>query len=327
MWAAQLITPRKFRITSLPLPVPNRAQVRIKIDYCGICSSNLGPWKGAPWFSYPFEPGAPGHEAVGTVDAVGQDVSDALVGQKVAMLSSHGFAEYDLAGANAFVALQDLSVEQIFLGEPLGCAINVFRRSGVKQKDWVAIVGIGFLGAILLQLCLDQGARVLCFSRRQFARDLALRLGASFAASVNSPQNLLDDVARLTEGKLCDVVFEAGGAQLTLDIASQLVKERGRLIIAGYHQDGGRTVNMQQWNWRGLDVINAHEREEAVYIAGIHAAAAAVQKGLIQLNGLITNIFPLNRIEEGFELADSRPEGFLKAIVQFAADPMVLNAL
>ena len=47
-------------------------------------------------------------------------------------------------------------------------------------------------------------------------------------------------------------------------------------MIAGYHQDGLRQVNMQLWNWRGIDVINAHERDPRVYISGMHAAANAI---------------------------------------------------
>ena len=50
-------------------------------------------------------------------------------------------------------------------------------------------------------------------------------------------------------------------------------------MIAGYHQDGPRQVNMQLWNWRGLDVINAHERDPAVYVQGIREAVEAVAAG------------------------------------------------
>lgn len=55
----------------------------------------------------------------------------------------------------------------------------------------------------------------------------------------------------------------------------------GRLIIAGYHQDGPRQVDMQQWNWRGLDVINAHERDPAVAARGLREAMSAVDSGSI----------------------------------------------
>ena len=72
---------------------------------------------------------------------------------------------------------------------------------------------------------------------------------------------------------------------------------------------------MQQWNWRGIDVINAHERDEAVYVEGIRAAAAAVAGAIIRLDELISHFFPLDRIEEGFRMLELKPEGFIKGVV------------
>jgi D-arabinose 1-dehydrogenase-like Zn-dependent alcohol dehydrogenase len=62
MLAAVLVRLREFELKELEIFEPAADEVRIKVEYCGICSSNLAPWKGAPWFSYPFPPGAPGHE-------------------------------------------------------------------------------------------------------------------------------------------------------------------------------------------------------------------------------------------------------------------------
>jgi threonine dehydrogenase-like Zn-dependent dehydrogenase len=90
---------------------------------------------------------------------------------------------------------------------------------------------------------------------------------------------------------------------------------RGRLVIAGYHQDGMRQVNVQLWNWRGLDVINAHERDPAAYTAGIAGALDAMQSGRMDPDRLYTHRIPLARAGEAFELLRLRPEGFVKAVV------------
>jgi threonine dehydrogenase-like Zn-dependent dehydrogenase len=87
------------------------------------------------------------------------------------------------------------------------------------------------------------------------------------------------------------------------------------LVIAGYHQDGPRQVNMQLWNWRGLDVINAHERDPQRYADGLHAAIAAVATGRIDPSPLYTHRFALKELPQAFELMRSRPDGFLKAVV------------
>jgi threonine dehydrogenase-like Zn-dependent dehydrogenase len=76
-------------------------------------------------------------------------------------------------------------------------------------------------------------------------------------------------VETLTEGRFCEVVIEATGKQEALDFASQITGIRGRLVIAGYHQDESRKINLGLWNWQGLDVINAHERDPAISIRGV----------------------------------------------------------
>ena len=112
-----------------------------------------------------------------------------------------------------------------------------------------------------------------------------------------------------------DRVLEAAGVQTTLDLASRLTAERGRLVIAGYHQDGLRTVDMQRWNWLGIDVVNAHERDPAVYVEGIRAAVEAVAAARLDPRPLITHTFTLERAAEAFDVARTRPDGFLKAVV------------
>src|SRR5690606_11954840 len=122
-------------------------------------------------------------------------------------------------------------------------------------------------------------------------------------------------VKRLTNGKGCEVVIEAVGLQWPLDLAAELTAERGRLVIAGYHQDGARQVNMQLWNWRGLDVINAHERDPKIYYSGMRKAVDAVASGRLDPTLLYTHQFDLNEIGKAFQTMKERPEKFLKALV------------
>jgi 2-desacetyl-2-hydroxyethyl bacteriochlorophyllide A dehydrogenase len=314
MLAAVLVRPRGFELQELEILEPAADEVRIKVEYCGICSSNLAPWKGAPWFSYPFPPGAPGHESVGVVDQVGKEVSGLKAGQPVSVLGNSGFAEFELAKAKSVIPISGNN-KIPFLGEPLGCAINIFRRSQIKRNDWVAIVGTGFLGAILLQLTAEAGAKTIAISRRPSALRLAERMGAHLTFSLENRDHLLEAVRKATDGSMCNVVIEAAGVQETLDLASDLTGTRGRLVIAGYHQDGPRMVNMQEWNWRGIDVINAHERDEAVYLEGIREAAEAVASAKIRLGELVSHFFPLERIGEGFQTLEQRPPDFFKAVV------------
>jgi threonine dehydrogenase-like Zn-dependent dehydrogenase len=159
------------------------------------------------------------------------------------------------------------------------------------------------------------GATVYAFSRRRFSREVAVRMGAKSAHGVDDAE---DRAATIQDqhGRLCDVVIEAAGAQQALDAATTLTRVRGRLVVAGYHQDGPRTVNMQLWNWRGIDVINAHERDPERYVSGMRRAIAAMADGELDPGSLHTHAFPLEKLNEAMPMLHDRPDGFVKAIVR-----------
>jgi threonine dehydrogenase-like Zn-dependent dehydrogenase len=313
MQAAVLTGAQRLRVVSLALPEPGPHDVRIRLEGCGVCASNLPVWEGRPWFAYPLAPGAPGHEGWGRVDAVGRDVRGHALAERVAMLSSHAYATYDIAQADAVVPLPARLEGMPWPGEALGCAMNVFRRSMIHPDQTVAIIGIGFLGALLTALAIQAGARVIAISRRTFALEIARQYGATTTIRLDDPQHVVKHVHALTGGAGCERVIEAVGQQEPLDLAGELTRVGGRLIIAGYHQDGLRQVNMQLWNWRGLEVINAHERDPAVILEGMRMAVNAVTRGTLNPMPLYTHKAPLEQLPMVFAAMQQRPDGFLKA--------------
>jgi threonine dehydrogenase-like Zn-dependent dehydrogenase len=317
MRAAVVTGPGQMRVDEVARPEPGPGQVRLRLEGCGVCASNLTPWAGPEWMQFPTEPGGLGHEGWGVVDAVGEGVEGLAVGDRVAALSYKAYAEYDLADADAVVRLPEALAGQPFPGEPLGCAMNIFHRSDIRPGQTVAIVGIGFLGAILTQLATQAGARVIAISRRAYSLDLARRMGAADVIPMEDHHAIIERVKDLTGGVFCDRVIEAVGKQWPLDLAAELTRERGKLIVAGYHQDGPRQVNMWLWNWRGLDVINAHERDPKVYIQGMREAVEAVASGRLDPGSLYTHTFPLDRLGDALDATRDRPDGFLKALVTF----------
>ncbi|HEV7990596.1 MAG TPA: zinc-binding dehydrogenase [Gemmatimonadaceae bacterium] len=297
------------------LPDPGATEVRVRLEGSGVCASSLPMWEGREWFEYPQSPGTPGHEGWGVIDAVGDDVDGLVVGQRVAALSYRAFAEYDVASAQAVVPLPSSLDEREVPGEPLGCAMNILRRSAIEPGQTVAIVGIGFLGALLTQLASDAGARVIAISRRPFALDVARQFGASETITLDDHQRIIDRVKSLTGGEGCERVIEAVGLQWPLDLAAELTRERGRLVIAGFHQDGPRSVNMFLWNWRGLDVVNAHERDPLIYARGIREAVDAMARGVLDPAPLFTHRYPLDELGDAMEATRERPDGFMKALI------------
>ncbi|TFI58144.1 L-iditol 2-dehydrogenase [Sphingomonas parva] len=315
MRAAVLEGPGRMKVAEVDVPLPGAGQVRVRLEGCGVCASNLTPWQGPEWMQFPTEPGALGHEGWGVIDAVGEGVDGLAVGDRVAALSFKSYGEYDVAEADAVVKLPEALAGKPFPGEPLGCAMNIFRRSDIRAGQTVAIVGIGFLGAILTRLATDAGARVIAVSRRPFSLDVARRFGAVETIAMDDHWRIIEQVKALTDGKFCDRVVEAVGKQWPLDLAGELVREGGKLIVAGYHQDGPRQINMQMWNWKGIDVINAHERDPEVAMQGIRDAVDAVASGRLDPSPLYTHAYPLERLGEALDATRDRPDGFLKALV------------
>ncbi len=315
MRTARLVQPGRFELAEREPPKPGAGQVLVRIEGCGLCASNLGPWGGIQGVGYPMDPGAPGHEVYGRVAAVGEGVGHVRAGDAVTALSYNGFADYDVADGGNVVALPSGLAGRAVLGEPVACSVNIDRRAGIQEGDTVVILGVGFLGAILTRLARAHGhARVIAVSRRRDALAMAERMGADQVLGFD--EDVHSAVFGATNGQGADVVIECTGKQRPLDLGAELLRVRGRLIIAGYHQDGARTVNMQLWNWRGLDVVNAHERDPRIYTRGMEEGVRLLAEGTLDLDPLLTHFFPLAEINHAFEMAATRPEGFFKAVVR-----------
>jgi threonine dehydrogenase-like Zn-dependent dehydrogenase len=275
MRAAVLSGPGRAVVERAAVPEPGPGEVLVRVEGCGVCGSSLPLWQGRPWFTYPAEPGAPGHEAWGRADD----------GRRVTGLSLHGFAEHTVMREDELVELPPELDGIPFPGEALGCAVNVVRRAGVLAGDEVAIVGMGFLGTAAARVCELLGADVTPVRRGETPARPFVR------------------------------VIEAAGTQEALDVASSLVATGGLLAIAGFHQDGLRRIDLQSWNWRGLDVVNAHEREPRRVIGGIREAVTLAATGALDVEALVTDRFRLDEIGAAFAAASRRERGFLKAVV------------
>lgn len=317
MEAMEITAPKTITIKQIEKPEPAADEVRIKMEGCGLCASNLPVWEGREWFQYPVQAGNPGHEGWGRIDAIGKDVQGFQKGERVAAITYNAFAAYDITKASNLIKLPATLDGMPFPGEPLGCAMNIFERSDIRAGQTVAILGVGFLGALLIQLAHHAGAKVIAISRKNSSLELARKLGADEVLPMDDHWKIIEQVKQLTNEKFCERVIEATGKQWPLDLAAELTGIRGKLVIAGYHQDGTRQVNMQLWNWRGIDVINAHERDPEEYLKGMRNSVKAVMDGRINPQPLFTHVFPAEELQQAFELHHQNPEGFTKALITF----------
>ena len=208
MKVAQVSKPGgNFEIVERPIPEPGRAQVRIKVEACGVCHSDaIVKQSGFPGLQYPR---VPGHEIAGRIDAVGADVAQWKPGQRVGVgwhgghcfvcdpcrrgnfilcqvekitgiSCDGGYAEYVVVPAEAVAALpDDLPADE---AAPLLCAgitvYNSLRNAGARAGDLVAIQGIGGLGHLGIQFARQMGFRTVAIGRGGDKEALVKQLGA-----------------------------------------------------------------------------------------------------------------------------------------------------
>ncbi|HLT06435.1 MAG TPA: zinc-binding dehydrogenase [Cyclobacteriaceae bacterium] len=291
-------------------------QLWVRLEGVGLCASNIPVWEGREWFQYPLDPGTPGHEGWGIVEDFGDQVTGFHVGQRVAILQGNAFSEYLAVSAENAVVLPPELEGMPFPGEPLGCLMNIFKRADIQAGQTVAVIGLGFLGLGLIKLCKEKGAKVVALSRRDSSLQIASG-DADMCLKMDDHYQIVERVQHYTEGRGCERVIECTGKQWPLDLATDIIGDYGKLIIAGYHQDGLRNVNLQKWNWKALDVINAHERDPNRYKEGIIAAIEATQKGVIHPRELLSHEFTFDQLSEAMAMLSACPEGFIKGYIKF----------
>ena len=291
-------------------PGPNQLLVRVLSN--GVCASDLPVWAREQG-RYPI---SIGHEPVGLVEATGPGVTlpvGALVGGRI----GDSFATYAIADAEDAVVLPESVDPLTALPEPVGCVVEGYRRTPIPVGASVAVIGLGFMGLVMLQLLRTSPvSRIDAVDPRSDARDAALRNGADRALAPDDIPAALHFGERSTGSDGVDVVIEASGSQAGLELASSLVRPHGTVSILGYHQ-GPRQVPMRDWNWKALEIVNAHVRDRSLLRDATAAGLRLQAAGRLDIASLVTHRFGPARIDAAFETLRDKPHGFIKSIVDF----------
>lgn len=312
---SQLVAPQQSTVVDEPAREPGEGEVLIRIDTCGVCASELHPWMdGVSHYPYRF-----GHEPAGVVEQVGAGIGSVAVGDRVTGLFQGAFSELCVANEEEVVRVPEGVRDESALGEPLACLVNAQRRTPIELADRIALIGLGYMGLGMLQLLKLRGpSRIIAIDIREEARDKARELGAD---EVYHPSDV-PDAYFLTQfqdwnsDRGLDVVVEASGTQPGLTLAGKLVRAHGVLSILGYHQGGDRQVDVQMWNWKAIDVVNAHVRRREDLLESMRIGLALEEKGLIDIGGLVTHRFGLDEIDQAYSALRDKPPGFIKAVVK-----------
>jgi D-arabinose 1-dehydrogenase-like Zn-dependent alcohol dehydrogenase len=262
MRAIQVSRPKgPLELVERDIPEPAAGTVRIKVEACGVCHSDALTVEGLIPIEYPR---IPGHEVIGTIDAIGTGVSDFSLGQRVGVgwnggydgrcnacrrgnfescrlnlvtgaSSDGGYAEYMIARAEGLARVpSDISGPD---SAPLLCAgvttFNALRNSGARPGDVVAVLGIGGLGHLGVQFAAKMGFFTVAIARTPDLAPLAKQLGAS-AYIDNQAQNVVSELTRLGGAKviLCTVTSAAAMSAVVGGLAPG-----GTLLVIGAPQE------------------------------------------------------------------------------------------
>jgi len=307
-----------FEIVERPIPSPGRMQVRIKVEACGICHSDVlvkeGLWPGLQY------PRVPGHEIGGRIDAVGADVTQWKLGQRVgvgwhgghcfvcdpcrrgdfilcqsekitAIHFDGGYAEYIVVPAEAVAAIPDeLPADQ---AAPLMCAgitvYNSLRNAGARAGDLVAVQGIGGLGHLGIQYARQMGFRTVAIGRGGDKEALAKKLGA---------HKYIDNSAVAPAA----VLQKLGGARVALATApdsksiSALVDglaPGGKLLVVGVGPEPLNITPLQLISPRrsiqGWPSGTAKDSEDTLLFSALSGVRPMIER------------YPLEKVAEGYE--------------------------
>jgi 6-hydroxycyclohex-1-ene-1-carbonyl-CoA dehydrogenase len=316
-------------IEDWPTPSPGAGEILVRVAACGVCHTDLHYIDhGTPTFKTP--PLVLGHEIAGTVAALGAGVSGVKAGDHVLLAAvltcgqcdacrsgrenicevsrmlgndiDGGYAEYVVAPAKDAFALPEgvPLIEGSILADAVTTPYHaVVRRARVAPGDRVVVIGCGGIGLNVVQVANAAGARVIAVDKVAKKLDVARALGAEHTIDA-SVESRVDKAVRKLTGQGADVAFEAIGHPATQELAVSCVRTGGRIVLVGYSSEN-LPLNAGRVMYRELDVIGSLGCRPADYPRVI----ALAQTGRIALERMVTHRFPLDRINDAFDVLRS----------------------
>ena len=317
--AAVLRAPRELAIEETAITPPGSDDVRIRVTTAGLCGTDYRIWTGERTVAYPR---VMGHEFVGRVAAVGARVDTLAVGDRVVVEPNYscgrcplcregnrnlclsrtaigidvngGFAEEVSIPARCCwripVGVSDLDA---MLTEPLAVVVRAVDRGAPRPGETAAVIGVGNLGLLALQVVRARGARVLAVARTAARLPLARTLGADavHAAADGRPAA----AARAFSGREgIDLVVETAGTPEAVAHALELVRPGGRVVLTGLPHEPTPVAFFSVVR-REVTITGS-----MIYQDEFPSALELVAGGQVRTGPLVTHRFPLADIDAAF---------------------------
>lgn len=320
---------KTFRIVEKEIEEPKAGEVRVKVAYCGVCGTDMHIYHGMMDKRVNI-PETIGHEMSGTVDAIGQGVTGFKVGDKITvrpldnraeMASDKGFShiakKLKFIGIDSPGAMQqywnvpaftlhklneETDLKLAALIEPLSVACHDVRMGELKAGETAVVLGGGPIGLLVAMVAKSKGAQVIISEVNPVRIAMAQEMGLE---AVNPTKtDLVEYVSQKTDGGLADVVFEVAGVQASLDVMTEVAGIRGRIVMVAIHGEP-KPVSLFKFFWKELKLIGARVYEKEDY----EEAIQLITENKYPFERIITDVKPLEKIQQLFESIDSNPEG------------------
>jgi len=335
MKAIRYYGPQDIRVEQVDVPTCGDNEIRVKVDACAVCDTDLKAWKsGNPRIK---PPKIMGHEFTDLVDIVGSDVTGFSKGDRVVMATSvscglcaycdqgnpnlcmdvapmgftypGGMAEWvvipgrALANGHVIKVPQGIKPEHAALAEPISCAVNSIENSVVRTGDVVVVIGAGPMGIINGCVARQQGAAKVILAEINEDR---LRQGEAFGFDrLVDParEDLQAIVLSETDGLGAHVVIVAAPAAPPQEQAVALVRKRGTVCLFASLPVGGHLLSMDSRavHYNEIRVVGTSDSTPA----HVEAAVDMIAKGTLPADKLATHILPLADVKQAFELMQS----------------------
>lgn len=275
------------------------------------------PTPAAPWNM--------GTTGLGTVIARGESVTRWQVGDRVFGIMD--IRETNICDENRLWALGEIDPLLALCVEPAYVAFHCLRESQVRYGDSVAVVGLGALGLLAVNMARHAGAEtIIAIDPLESRRALALAMGADHAIDPRAEDAALA-VHHLTGGAGVDVAVELGGVYPALHTAIRCARLGGTICSAGFYQGEAHGLWMgREWHHNRLTMIVPHGcgwgHEPRDYPRwdrwrAYDAIVSLMRKGRLNAPGLVNMIVPLEEATDIFDVIRERPEAVIKYAVRF----------
>lgn len=332
----------KMGYTERPIPTPKDDEVLVKLEYVGICGSDLHYYETGAIGPYVVEPPfVLGHEPGGVVVEVGKNVKHLKVGDKVALepgktcghcqFCRQGqynlcpdviffatppvdgvFQEYVAHEADlCFKLPENVGTMEGALIEPLAVGFHAANQGEAHIGQTAVVTGAGCIGLVSMMALKAQGvSRVIVVDIMPKRLEKALELGADCVIN-GKEQDVVQAVLDLTDGMGCDLVVETAGTEITTRQAINMTRKGATIVLVGYSKSGEMTLPMSLALDKELTFKTVF-RYRHVYPMAIDAVAA----GKINLKGIVTDVFELDDIQNAMDRSVADKANIVKAVVK-----------